>query len=474
MNQNILCRVCASTDTDLDLVNIFDDYETEERIADILLVDVKSDDESTICSKHEQIPKYHCSECSIDFYSSKLLKKHYQSNHANGHSALSSAIDVHKTCIKTEIFFQSTEDCDFPPLDVESDDVSMTSSKHEQTPKYHCSECSIDFYTSELLQEHYQSNHANAIHGWKSFGISEISLFDTTDDEEEETVQKIPQETPVKLSHRCCGCALVFDTVAELEQHSKTVHATNAVAISERKPYQCEMCFNTYTTQRGVIDHQIKRTNLMYQCLFCGILFGNKFDLRFHEYRHVNHTFPCNICGRKFFKLTNLNRHKESMHIEPDLRHFCNICGAGVRSANYLKLHMRLHSKEEPYSCNLCGARFKLSRYLSWHMAVHKGAHRCDECDLSFKSASELQDHMYCHIGLKNFDCSLCSSRFCTKKNRQKHMRTPLHPTPPFEENDLPVVRILAGGWSTSRERAVSLPSHSTVIGVTGGNCISS
>uniref|UniRef100_A0A182MX48 C2H2-type domain-containing protein n=1 Tax=Anopheles culicifacies TaxID=139723 RepID=A0A182MX48_9DIPT len=286
MNQNILCRVCASTDTELNLVYIYDHYEAEECIADILF---------------------------------------------------------ELAGIKVPYCFL---------VDVESgdDDVSIKSSQHEELPKYHCSECAIDFYSTELLQEHYENKHANAIHGWQSFGVNEISLFDTTDDEVEET-KKITPEKPVEQSHRCCGCSLVCDTVAELQQHSKTVHAPNAIAPCEDKPFQCEICYHTYTTQRGVIDHQMKMTKLDYQCMYCGIQYGSKFDLRYHEYKHEDHTMSCDICGRQFYKITNLRKHKESMHLAPELRqrHVCNVCGASVKTADYLKLHMQLHSNEDPY-----------------------------------------------------------------------------------------------------------------------------
>ncbi|XP_053663199.1 zinc finger protein 780A-like [Anopheles marshallii] len=396
MNQNILCRVCVSTDTALDLMDIFDDYETEERIADILLelAGIKA-------TVDDGFPRNCCAQCYSD---------------------LTSAVTVRRKCIESEKLFHTSQDWSTPLMDDFSDNLSIESPKPNQIPMYYCSECSIDFYSSESLKEHYQSKHANAIHGWKSFGICDISLFDTTDDEVDARVT--PKETPVKTSQRCCGCLLLFDSVTELQQHSQAVHAPNAIAANEDKPFPCEICYKTYTTKQGVIAHQMKRRNLAYQCSFCGILYGSKFELGHHENKHTNRTFDCNVCGRKFFKLNALNRHKEAIHFEQELKHTCSICGASVKTIEYLRVHMKLHSDEEPFSCNLCGARFKLYRYLSWHMKIHSGLHKCEECAISFKSPSELRDHMQRHIGSKDVHCTMCRSRFYTKKHLQKHMRT--------------------------------------------------
>ncbi|XP_049287999.1 zinc finger protein 93-like isoform X2 [Anopheles funestus] len=399
MRQNALCRVCASTDAALDLVDIFDGYENEECVADILLelAGIKA-------TVDDGFPRNCCTQC---------------------HADLTSAVAMRRKCIESDKLIQATLDSSCPFYDDQTDDVSMASSKQEQTPMYHCSECSIDFYNPQSLEEHFQSKHENAIYGWKSFGITEISLFDTSDDEMVETEDTIPKNKSVEVSHRCCGCLLLFDTILELKQHCKTVHEPNAVEVNEHKPYRCEICYRTFTAKQGVIAHKLKRCNMSYQCTFCGVLYGSRFELQYHEDRHKNHTIPCDVCGRKFYKVSHLNRHKESLHVAPELqkKHICNICGASVRSATYLKVHIQLHSEEQPFSCKVCGARFKLYRYLKWHMVIHKGLHKCEECNAAFKSPSELEDHMNCHIKSMEFNCNLCGGTYYSKQNHRKHMR---------------------------------------------------
>uniref|UniRef100_A0A182WT41 C2H2-type domain-containing protein n=1 Tax=Anopheles quadriannulatus TaxID=34691 RepID=A0A182WT41_ANOQN len=240
--------------------------------------------------------------------------------------------------------------------DDQSDSLSIASPKHEHITleenfTYRCCECSIDFGDSEALKIHYESKHAKVIHGWESFGLSEIALFDTTDEEVEEDAGTYPQAPePLQTNkllelYRCCGCMLIFDTDADLQQHSETVHASNALQVDGDNAWQCNE------------------------------------------------------------------------------KHICSECGKAVHSAAYLVSHMRLHSKELPFTCTLCGARFKLVRYLKWHMAMHKGLYKCKQCDSSYKSPSELQEHMNRHTGTRAFCCFLCGNGFHNKKNLNKHLR---------------------------------------------------
>ncbi|XP_050077849.1 zinc finger protein 708-like [Anopheles maculipalpis] len=401
MNQTIICRVCASTDNaELDLVDIFVKHEDHECIADILLelAGIKA-------TVDDGFPPKCCRQCQTD---------------------LTNAVSVRRKCIESEKLIQASLDANsVSHFDAQSDNVSIASIKEEQLSMYRCWECSIDFCSAEPLQQHYESLHANAIHGWKSFGISEVSLFDTTDDEAAPVRSVMADKKPVKQYYRCCGCPQEFDTETELQQHSKTEHAPNAIEPTEDKPIQCEICYHTYTTKWGVVAHRSTKTMLNHQCAYCGVLYGSIHPLRYHEYKHTNHTFDCNICGKIFFKSCHLKRHQGSVHVEPNLRtkYSCNVCGVRVNTTAYLKTHMKLHSTEKPFVCKLCGASFKLKMYLTWHMIKHRGVHKCMECEMTFKAQSELQDHSHVHEGTRPFSCSLCNGKYTTSKNLTRHMR---------------------------------------------------
>uniref|UniRef100_A0A182NTJ9 C2H2-type domain-containing protein n=1 Tax=Anopheles dirus TaxID=7168 RepID=A0A182NTJ9_9DIPT len=375
--------------------------------------------------------------------------------------------------------------------DLEAFDRSNTSDEGEKDSRladadYYCNECSMDLYNSESLQEHYESKHANTIYGWKSFGISEISLFDSTTDEEDHILPAAPdaKNDDIRKSRQaCCGCPMVFYTDAELRRHAETVHAPKAMQTDEERPFQCDICYHVYTTPKGVYEHQLVKRQLRYLCATCGLLYGKLQALTRHEFCHKDETHACDACGKNFLNPFALRKHKRTVHgcseFAASKSHICKVCGTSVSSAGYLKLHMKLHSKTGAYVCELCGERFKLNRYLQGHRAErHTGQHRCNECQISFKTAAALKNHLYRHGGTKQFSCGICGASFYTANNR------PLHPVagvgpPPFAKRVIfrvvvrPFVAAGGGEWRTGVV-VIAVSSHSTVIGVTGGNCISS
>uniref|UniRef100_A0A182W7H5 C2H2-type domain-containing protein n=1 Tax=Anopheles minimus TaxID=112268 RepID=A0A182W7H5_9DIPT len=197
--------------------------------------------------------------------------------------------------------------------------------------------------------------------------------------------------------------------------------------IDESRVFQCNTCYRVFASACSLENHQNIENLSRFQCATCGMLFGQMAQLTRHEFKHMSGKFTCDICDKIFANPGSMNSHMKRFHstakATKSQQHICNQCGKNVSSAAYLRIHMRLHSNDEPFSCNICGARFKLYAYLKWHMAVHVGRHKCKDCDASFKSPSELQDHMNSHIGSREFCCTFCGSSFYTKRSLFKHMR---------------------------------------------------
>ncbi|XP_040170540.1 zinc finger protein 69 homolog [Anopheles arabiensis] len=269
MHPAIQCRVCATSDVGCILVNIFDKHGQHESVADMLLelADVTA-------AEDDQFPHHCCTQC---------------------HQDLVQAVTVRRKCIESEKLLRiciesgySNEQYD----DNQFDNLSVASSDREdstlgKSPFYHCCECGTDFFDSDTLQNHYESMHANAVHGWESFGISEISLYDSTDDEVEDTPSKdsVPYEDK-GIPHRCCGC----------------------------KPYACSLCEHRFKLLLYLNRH-MKWHRGVYTCKQCGLRVKSASSLSNHMASHTGiQQYSCSICCSKYRYKESLKKHLRRKH----------------------------------------------------------------------------------------------------------------------------------------------------------------
>ncbi|XP_041780525.1 zinc finger protein 84-like [Anopheles merus] len=428
MYQNILCRVCATTETACVLVDNFDKQCNQPSVADLLCelagLEVRDDD---------GLPQHCCIECYTE-----LVK----------------AASVRRKCIESDKLIRTYIESSLVNAEelceVQIDDESNVSSEDEHDAAagksgslFRCYECCIDFHNSERLRQHYESKHASAIYGWHSFGISETSLFDSTDEdvEDEEDETEIRPETMRRGKslfaienpeyYRCCGCKDVFDTKAELEEHSDRMHAPFAAIHTKGKPYKCNICYSGFSQLRGVKAHQIMYSFPRFLCIICGQLCCTLKHLMHHERTHSEPSYSCADCGKEFVHEMQLRNHREAKHLDKNARkkYVCDVCGKELLAKVSLRKHtLVMHSGERPYACNLCDARFQIKAYLTSHMAVHNRLHTCGNCDKSFPCQKALIEHMRSHTGELAEKCPLCPAMFRQKNSVRKHLKAAHQP----------------------------------------------
>ncbi|CRK90643.1 CLUMA_CG004342, isoform A [Clunio marinus] len=94
----------------------------------------------------------------------------------------------------------------------------------------------------------------------------------------------------------------------------------------------------------------------------------------------------------------------------------CPICKKIVSQPFSLKIHLRTHTMERPFTCTVCGKKFSQSCNLKTHMKTHsikrpqQQPMQCNICNKVFSRASSLNSHMISHTA--KLYCYACNINF--------------------------------------------------------------
>ncbi|CAH1995376.1 unnamed protein product [Acanthoscelides obtectus] len=121
--------------------------------------------------------------------------------------------------------------------------------EHGETKKYHCENCPKIFTDPSNLQRHIRTHHVGA------------------------------------RSHACPECGKTFGTSSGLKQHTH-IH-------SSIKPFQCEVCFKSYTQFSNLCRHKRMHADcrMRIKCVKCGQCFTTVTSLSKHK-RFCDHSTP--------------------------------------------------------------------------------------------------------------------------------------------------------------------------------------
>ena len=144
------------------------------------------------------------------------------------------------------------------------------------------------------------------------------------------------------------------------------------------------------------------------------------------ESKFSNVHYKCIYCRNKY---NNMNRFETHMKIHTGEKPYkCPFCYKIFTEKGNLKVHIRVHTNDRPYHCpfkDICKQSFKTKSQLSDHILKHTRIKNycCSECNASFSRKSRLKIHLMIHKGEKPFQCEICGKKFREKSNYNFHIK---------------------------------------------------
>ncbi|KAI5651930.1 zinc-finger double domain-containing protein [Phthorimaea operculella] len=208
--------------------------------------------------------------------------------------------------------------------------------------------------------------------------------------------------------------------------YSYKARSKHKIAIHLGVKRQCGVCGKQVANLSEHMSriHNPEKPKL--QCSICFKLFKlpSFFELHMREHTKEN-PFECDLCQKQFGNAEYLLRHKRRVH-DKEKSHLCQFCSKQYFSKDKLKEHLRSHTGERPYECEDCGKAFYTGPDYRAHKQTHSSIKNfeCDHCNSRFAALRYLRAHMRCHTKEKNYPCKYCGVKFGRSDHRNRHQFT--------------------------------------------------
>merc|ERR1719154_470400 len=258
--------------------------------------------------KHLGINLFSCDECSQEFATSKLLKKHISSEH--GSDEMRRAYNnwiLEVNDVSGESWFKCNfPECNFTAASKKGAGLHALSSHTEKS--FICHQCGDSFLTESSLAHHSKYKHKK-------------------------------ESGPIFMLYQCKYCNKHFKTLSYL-----TAHENEHKGV---RPFQCDACGKSFASAGMLRSHKFTHAPKIFKCDCCDQAFPRRNTLLVHLRAVHMHEKPyeCDICGQRFPRSSSMPRHRRIHTGLPNYQ--CQYCHKTSTQRGDLNRHV---AKMHPWS----------------------------------------------------------------------------------------------------------------------------
>lgn len=335
----------------------------------------------------------------------------------------------------------------------------------EQVFCFKCPECEFVSRVKNEVSEHLKKDHqvviAEVVNANATIESSDFLLNGCDEEPNEINDSQILHHDPVSSSVQegfTCTvekCGVRWELEHNAQYHTKCHYESG---------FRCPECSEIKSSWKAMTMHLWKSHSInleLLSCHLCGYKTGKKELLKFHIKTHCDQrTCLCDECGKGFKNMKQLRNHKELHSLNKGSKeqlknkcadcgkilssgrllrahrnavhlkmrsHLCSYCGYNTTSHSSLRIHLRQHTNEKPFTCETCNYQTADHNSLRRHRMKHTGEKRykCPHCPYASIQASTYKVHLKNkHPGLSDelvFSCQFCSFRTIRKEQLSLH-----------------------------------------------------
>ena len=186
-------------------------------------------------------------------------------------------------------------------------------------------------------------------------------------------------------------------------------------------PQACEICDKTFIYKKSFRKHKLD-CHADTTCTNCWKTFTDTQKLSDHTCHIPEKTVK--VKPKKINETLNRANNSDKVIALNSFR--CNVCEKTFKSASDLRKHAVCHSDETPFPCTKCDKKFKRKKNLNSHLERCIGPHKvqltCSRCPKTFWTKGYLRMHERIHDGTNPYYCKPCDKYFLKKSKLQRHL----------------------------------------------------